>query len=421
MDKPARSIVVVGDINHGKSSIIGRLLADTHSLPKGKLEQVEQACQKHSKPFEHAFLIDSLKDEQSQGLTIDTARIFFKTAKRRYIIIDTPGHIELLKNMITGASRADTALLVIDAKVGIQENTKRHGFLLSMLGIKQLTVLVNKMDLVSYGKDIFEGILKDYTAFLSGIGIKPLGFIPVSAKAGDMIVDRLVNLHWYNGHTVIETLEGLEKDADIEDKSFRMPVQDVYRFNGFQHNRSIIAGRIESGSIGLDEGIVFYPSGKRGIVKSIERFNLSNQVRAGAGLSIGLTFSEELNVQRGEIAAREGQAPPGVASRMRASLFWLGKEEMAKGKEYTFKLGTNRMPVELEAIKRIIDVSGSSLLQPQDIIKPYNVADCILKLTDPIAFDRADKITATSRFVIVDGWEISAGGIVLEALYDQGR
>src|SRR6056297_1145800 len=179
-EKEDMNLVFVGHVDHGKSTIIGRMLADTGSLPEGKLEQVKENCKRNSKPFEYAFLLDALKDEQSQGITIDSARVFFETDKRRYLILDAPGHIEFLKNMITGASRAEAACLVIDANEGIQENSKRHGYLLSMLGIKQIVVLVNKMDLVDYDKEIYKSIVNDYTDFLEEIDIEPKCFIPVS-------------------------------------------------------------------------------------------------------------------------------------------------------------------------------------------------------------------------------------------------
>jgi bifunctional enzyme CysN/CysC len=178
------NIVIAGHVDHGKSTIIGRMLADTKSLPEGKLEQVKENCRLNSKPFEYAFLLDALKDEQSQGITIDAARVFFETKKRHYIIIDAPGHIEFLKNMITGASRAEAALLVIDAAEGVQENSRRHGYMLSMLGIKQVTVLVNKMDLVGYKQDTFESIVNEYTDFLHKINVEPASFIPVSGREG---------------------------------------------------------------------------------------------------------------------------------------------------------------------------------------------------------------------------------------------
>ncbi|HEX5070057.1 MAG TPA: GTP-binding protein, partial [Vicinamibacterales bacterium] len=179
------NIVIAGHVDHGKSTIIGRLLADTHSLPEGKLEQVKALCARTAKPFEYAFLLDALKDERAQGITIDAARVFFKTPARDYIIIDAPGHIEFLKNMITGAARAEAALLVIDAHEGIMANSRRHGYMMSMLGIGQVAVLVNKMDLVDYSQAHFERLESEYRGFLDRVGVRPAAFIPVAGRGGD--------------------------------------------------------------------------------------------------------------------------------------------------------------------------------------------------------------------------------------------
>src|ERR671911_1113453 len=200
------NIVIVGHVDHGKSTVIGRLLADTHSLPEGKLEQIRTQCELNSKPFEYAFLLDALKDEQAQGITIDAARVFFKSKLRHYLILDAPGHIEFLKNMITGAARAEAALLVIDAAEGVQENSRRHGYMMSLLGIRQLAVVVNKMDLVGWDRGVYDRIVKEYAAFLDQVGLKPSGFIPVSARGGDNIASRSPELAWYDGPTVLNAL-----------------------------------------------------------------------------------------------------------------------------------------------------------------------------------------------------------------------
>src|SRR6185503_4581262 len=201
------SLVIGGHVDHGKSTIIGRLLADTGSLPEGKLAQVRESCERNAKPFEYAFLLDALKDEQAQGITIDAARVFFKTARRDYIIFDAPGHIEFLKNMVTGASRAEAALLVIDAHEGVQENSRRHGYMMSMLGIRQLAVLVNKMDLVGYDRALYSKIETAYRQFLEQIGVTPLAFIPVVGRDGDNLAHRSPGLSWYDGPTVLDTLD----------------------------------------------------------------------------------------------------------------------------------------------------------------------------------------------------------------------
>ena len=226
--------------------MVGRLLADTGSLPQGKLEAVRRECERTGKPFEYAFLLDALTDEQDQGITIDTARCFFKSARRDYIIIDAPGHIEFLKNMISGAARAEAAVLVIDAKEGVRENSRRHGYILSMLGIRQVVVCVNKMDLVGYDEAHFARIESEYRAFLDGIGsVSPKQFIPVSAIAGENLAIRSSKMPWYQGPTLLETLDGLAKAPGKSDAPFRMPVQAVYKFTNAGDDRRIIAGRIE--------------------------------------------------------------------------------------------------------------------------------------------------------------------------------
>ena len=201
-DREQINIVIVGHVDHGKSTVIGRLLADTSSLPEGKLEDVKALCARNAKPFEYAFLLDALKDERAQGITIDSARCFFKTKKRDYIVIDAPGHIEFLKNMVTGAARAEAALLVIAADEGIRENSKRHGYLVSMLGIRQVVVLVNKMDLVGYDRDIYDALSSEYTAFLSKLHVNPISYIPVSARDGENLVTRSEQMPWYEGMRV---------------------------------------------------------------------------------------------------------------------------------------------------------------------------------------------------------------------------
>ena len=262
LSKQQMNIVVIGHVDHGKSTVIGRLMADTDSLPQGKLEDVKNRCAKNARPFEYAFLLDALKDEQSQGITIDSARCFFRSKKREYIIIDAPGHIEFLKNMISGAARAEAALLVIDAKEGVRENSRRHGYLLGILGIKQVAVCVNKMDIVSYSQEVFESIKNEYLKFLGQIGIEPTDFIPLSAREGDNITGISDNMPWYRGRTVLETVDNFTKEPEPINKPFRFPVQDIYKFTEAGDDRRIVAGRIETGSIKVGDDVVFLPSGQ---------------------------------------------------------------------------------------------------------------------------------------------------------------
>jgi len=413
------NIVIVGHVDHGKSTVIGRLLADTHSLPEGKLEQVRAQCELNSKPFEYAFLLDALKDEQAQGITIDAARVFFKSRQRPYLILDAPGHIEFLKNMITGASRAEAALLVIDAAEGVQENSRRHGYMVSLLGLRQLAVVVNKMDLVKWDRAVYDRIVREYGAFLDQVGIKPSAFIPVSGRSGDNIADRSANLSWYNGPTVLDALDAFHTEPPPVERSFRMPVQDVYKFTKQGDDRRIVAGTIDSGTVAVGDTVVFYPSGKKSRVKTIEAFNRPTQSRAVAGSQVGFTLQEQIYITRGELAALEREPRPQVTTRLRVSLFWLGKDPMVKRKEYLLKLGTMRVTMRLEEILRVMDASTLGPTDQAAAVKRHDVAECVLKLDRAIACDLAEDVASTSRFVIVDDYEIRGGGIVREALSDR--
>jgi bifunctional enzyme CysN/CysC len=413
-------LVVTGHVDHGKSTILGRLLADTGSLPEGKLDAVRTTCERNAKPFEYAFLLDALKDEQAQGITIDSARVFFKTARRNYVIVDAPGHIEFLKNMITGAARAEAALLVIDAHEGVRENSRRHGFMLSMLGIGQIAVVVNKMDLVGYSQDIFEGIVAEYAAFLGRFGVTPLWFIPVSGVTGENVVTAAPNLAWYRGPTVLDALEAFESRPPLTSAVFRMPVQGVYKFTQHNDSRRIVAGTVESGRIAAGDEVIFYPSGKKSRVASIEAFNRATRTEAAAEESVGFTLTDQIYVGRGEVVAKTGQPKPYVTTRMNVSLFWLGKSPLIMRKEYLLKLGTGRVPFQVEQIHRVIDASDLSISETSEAkVERHEVAECTLALGKPLAFDTADQCPSTGRFVIVDNFEISGGGIVRQALPDK--
>jgi bifunctional enzyme CysN/CysC len=411
-------VVVAGHVDHGKSTIIGRLLADTGSLPDGKLEQVRSKCERSGKPFEYAFILDALRDEQAQGITIDTARVFFKSRRRHYIILDAPGHVEFLKNMVTGAARAEAALLVIDAKEGIQENSKRHGYVLSLLGIRQLTVLVNKMDLATYAQHAFEAIETQYREFLRQLGLRSAAFIPVSALEGENLVRPSAAMAWYTGPTVIEALDGFWAEPAPVDKPLRLPVQDVYKFTKHGDDRRIVAGIIESGRLRVGDEVVFFPSGKKATVRSFEAFNRPPTTEARAGQAIGFTLQPQTYVARGHVATLSKEPPPHVTTRLRASLFWLGREPLVTGREYILKLGTARVPARVEELHRVVD-AGELNLGAQRQVDRHQAAECTLLLGRAIAFDTVEQVAATSRFVVVDRHEICGGGVVREALTDK--
>lgn len=417
-NKEKMDIVIVGHVDHGKSTVIGRLLADTDSLPQGKLAAVQEKCRRQSKPFEYAFLLDALKDEQEQGITIDSARCFFKSAAREYIIIDAPGHIEFLRNMVTGASRANAALLVIDAKEGIQENSKRHGYLLSMLGIKKIVVLVNKMDLVSYDEGVFYEIVSQYSEFLKEIGIQPLNFIPISALGGINLTQSATETPWYSGPHVLEQLDSLENEASSENQAFRMPVQGVYKFTRGGDDRRIVAGSIETGRIQNGDEVVFYPSGKRARIKRIEVMNSPDGLTtAGAGEATGFTLDQQIYIRRGELATLASETPPQISHFIRANVFWLGKQPLVSGKRYQLKIGSATTHAYVRAFEKVLDASQLAA-HAKTQIDGNEVGEVIIETDQAIAFDLTHQLAKTSRFVLVDGYEIAGGGIVIAALND---
>jgi bifunctional enzyme CysN/CysC len=412
-------IVVGGHVDHGKSTIVGRLLADTHSLPDGKLEQVKALCARTARPFEYAFLIDALKDEQSQGITIDAARVFFKTTLRDYLIIDAPGHLEFLRNMVTGASRAEAALLVIDASEGLQDNSRRHGYMLSMLGVRHVTVLVNKMDLAGYDRAVFDRVEADYRAFLANLDIGSVSFIPVCGRTGENITAPAVAMPWYSGPTLLEALDDLPAQASEVARPFRMPVQDVYKFTSEGDDRRIVAGTVEAGTATVGDEVVFHPSGKKAVISSFEAFQRQPPSSVAAGQAIGFQLAEQIYVTRGEVACIAGEPGPHVTTRLRVSLFWLGRMPLTAGKDYLIRVGTARATMRVDEIHRVIDASTLASNDRKELVERHEVAECTLKLHRALAFDLAADSPRTSRFVIVDDFEISGGGIVREALPDR--
>src|SRR5262245_3913368 len=408
-------IVIVGHVDHGKSTFVGRLFHDTGSLPEGKLEQLQKAAERRGVPFEWANLMDALQAERDQNITIDTAQIWFHTKKRQYVIIDAPGHKEVLKNMVTGAANAEAALLVIDAHEGVQENSRRHGYLLNLLGIRQIAVLVNKMDLENYSQDRFNQIEHEYRAYLKEIDVEPKIFIPIAAKEGDNIASLSSNTPWWTGPTVLETLDEFKVSELPKDQPLRFSIQDVYRFD----ERRILAGRIESGTLKTGDRLIFCPGQKASTVKTIERWNAPSREEATAGESVGVTLAEQIFVERGAIAALE-TAPPYELTRFKARIFWLGRQPFRKGKPYKLKLTTQEAECEIDTIERVIDASTLQTISRQHneiFVGRHEVAELYLRTKRPIAFDAHSEIIATGRFGIVDGFDVSGGGIVVADNY----
>ncbi|WP_022851600.1 sulfate adenylyltransferase subunit 1 [Limisalsivibrio acetivorans] len=414
------SVVFAGHVDHGKSTIVGRLMADSGNLPEGKLEQVQDWCEKNSKPMEYAFLIDAFKAEQAQGITIDTARVFYKGAQgRNFLVMDAPGHIEFLKNMITGASRADGAFLVIDASEGVRENSRRHGYMASLLGIRQIGVVVNKMDKENYSEEIFTKIRDEYFRFLSSIGVEPMFIIPASGINGDNVYRKSTNMPWYSGYTVAEAMEQYTRIGDYADRPLRMPVQDVYKFTSEGDERRILAGRITSGVLRKGDEILISPEGTKTKIKSIETFPDGELGSSGYMDSTGFTTEDPVYARRGDMVSLAAEEPPMVSDTFKASIFWLGKKPIGVDGKFTFRLGSKKIIGRITDIQRVIDSSDLNHSSERKAVERNEVAECIIKLDEPAAFDTVTDFPHTGRFVMVRDYEIMGGGIILEPLYDE--
>ncbi|WP_243370870.1 GTP-binding protein [Geotalea sp. SG265] len=411
-DQQHFTVVFVGHVDHGKSTLLGRIYADTNSLPVGQLEKVRAICEQQGKTFEYAFLFDAFLEEQEQGITIDTARTFFSWGNRQYIIIDAPGHKEFLKNMISGAARAEAAVLIIDAAEGVAEQSKRHGYLLSLLGIRQIAVVINKMDLVGYDHHVFDAIAAEYSSFLKELNVVPRQFIPASARNGDNVAVRSEAMPWYDGPTVLETLGMFEKLPAGESMPLRFPVQDIYKFDA----RRIIAGRVAAGMLKVGDSLVFSPSNKTAVVKTIEAFNVPHlPLSAGAGKSTGFTLDEQIFIERGEVASLK-ESLPEVTDLFRANLFWMGKNPMTPNRRYLLRLATREVEMELAEIHRIIDAGSLDPMVAKEQIDRNDVAEVTIRTKKPLALDRFCDCDITGRFVIVDGYDVWGGGIVTQVL-----
>ncbi|MBC7765857.1 MAG: 50S ribosome-binding GTPase [Hyphomonadaceae bacterium] len=408
-------MVVVGHVDHGKSTVIGRLLYDTNSLPEGAIDRVKRISKEKGKPFEYAYLLDAFEEEQKQGITIDTTQLQFHTEKRDYVIIDAPGHKEFLKNMISGAASAEAALLIIDANEGIQEQSKRHGYILSLLGIQKVYVIVNKMDLIDYQQHKFENIQTEMNIFLNGLGVYPLKYIPISAFYGDNLARKSENMAWYKGESILEAMDLFEKDKGLEQKPLRFPIQDVYKFD----NRRIIAGRIESGTLKVGDEILISPGNKITKVKTIEYWVDKDQKDVvEAGMSVGITVEDEFFNKRGEFISHKQSAP--LSSKLfKANLFWMGKQPLVKGKKYKLKLTTQEIECEVADIHSVIDASSLAANSGALEIKINDVAEITLKTKESVVYDLFKHNQGTGRFVLVDGYDVCGGGIISAKLTEK--
>ena len=401
-------LVVVGHVDHGKSTLIGRLLLDTGSFLEGKYEQLVAVARRRGVPFELANLTDALQAERDQNVTIDAAHVWFRTQRREYVLIDAPGHREFVRNMVTGAATADAALLVVDAKEGVQEQSRRHGYLLKLLGVTQVAVIVNKLDCVNYSATVFERTAAEYVEFLSRIGVSAQAAVPVAAVHGDNVANRSVNTPWYDGPLVVDVLDSFQAPTADAHAPLRLPIQDIYRFDA----RRIVVGRVESGTVSVGDRLLFLPSGKQSTVKTIERWNSAENAPAVAGDAIGFTLTEQVFLARGEVASRLHDAPTHTRE-FTARLFWLGRRPLVKDRTYKFKLVTQEWEGEVVRLSDVVDASTLELTGADDELTADCVADVTIRSQDSVVVDLFSVIPSLGRFVVVDELDVCGGGIVL--------
>jgi sulfate adenylyltransferase large subunit/phosphoadenylyl-sulfate reductase (thioredoxin) len=409
--RPLVRIVIVGHVDHGKSTLIGRLLHETGSLPEGKLGHLKAVSDRRGMTFEWSFLLDALQTERDQGITIDTSQIRFRTPSRDVVLIDAPGHAEFLRNMITGAAQADAALLIVDAVEGVRDQTRRHGYLLHLLGVRQVAVVINKMDRVDFDAARFRELEAEIAAHLSGLGLTPMAAIPISAREGEGVARRTSATAWYDGPTVLEALDGFSPSKPAATLPLRLPVQAVYKFD----DRRIIAGRIDAGGLCVGDALTVMPQGTTARVKSIESWPAREPSaaprQATAGQSVGITLDRPIFVARGSVMS--AAASPAQATRhLRARVFWLHTEPLGLGSRLVVRIGTAEAHGEIVAIDHAVD-PGRLADSGASAIAQNHVGEVEIALSSPIACDTYADHPGTGRIVLEFAGRIAGGGLVL--------
>lgn len=401
-------VTFVGHIDHGKSTLSGRLLYDTGSLPEEKMEEIRRISRELGHETEFAYLMDHLSEEREQSMTIDTTQIFFHTATREYVIIDAPGHKEFLKNMITGASQADAAVLLLDVKEGIMEQTRRHAFLLGLLGLGQHLVAVNKMDLVGYDEGAFQRMRAQLLDVLAPLKIAPQHVIPLAAKKGENVVRRADTMPWYRGPTLVEALDGLAP-ATYRDRPLRFPVQDVYPWVA----PGIAAGRLEAGALAPGMRVTIEPAGVPATVREIRKF-LTAVPRAETGECVGVLLDNGAPLQRGQMLCAP-DARPAVTRRFEANVFWLDPRPFRREETLMFRLATQDVPCRIERILKRIDSSTLAVLEENAAqVGATEVAQAILTTEQPVVLEAFAYLPELGRFALEKGMHVVAGGIVTQ-------
>ncbi len=394
------NLVFVGHIDHGKSTLICRLLYDTNSLPQEKIEEVKRTCEQLGRKFEFAYILDALEEEREKQITIDTTQIFFSWDGKDYCIIDAPGHKEFIKNMLTGATQSDVAILIVSAKEGMEEQTKRHAFLLKLLGIEKIIVVVNKMDLVNYENSVFEKTKEDILSYLSSLGITPYSVIPISAIKGENVVKNSEHMPWYKGKSLIEVLSEIEKEMEIkENQEFILPIQDVYEKNG----KKVYVGNIAVGEVHVGEKVRVLPSEKETKVEKILIPEETEKARAPKAIGIVL---ESGTFSRGEIITKNKDLK--TTTIIKANIFAISNFEEG---EYDFCCSTQKIPCNVK-IEEKIDIDSLEAIK-ENKLKNGDIGRVIITLEKPCVVSNFYKIPELGKFTLEKNSEVIAGGILL--------
>jgi sulfate adenylyltransferase large subunit len=402
------SIVIVGHVDHGKSTLVGRLLYDTKSIPEDSIEELRNASSATDNELEFAFLLDHLREEREQGITIDTTQTFFHTENREYRIIDAPGHVEFVKNMITGASQTNSAILIVDAKEGVQQQTKRHAYILSLLGIKNLIIVINKMDKVGYLQTVYEEVVRELEVLLKRLNLSSQYYIPVSALKGDNICSFSTNMGWYKGQNLLGILEQFDEGEERQEDFAIFSAQDVYRIG----DKRISVGRVEAGKISVGDKISVMQSSQTTKIKSIEVFQKEKN-EAACGECIGLTFEDPIFVDRGNILCTNMEVLT-LINTFDASIIWLGEESIAVNESCMIKCDVQEVSGKIVSIKRKINTSDFGTEEKEcDTLNYLDAAEVKIETKEKIVIANFNQLQCIGRFVIVTDSNINAGGVVI--------
>ena len=391
-----------GSVDDGKSTLIGRLLYDSKSIFEDQMEAIERASERAGD--EHlnlALLTDGLRAEREQGITIDVAYRYFATPKRKFIIADTPGHIQYTRNMVTGASTANLAVILVDARHGLVEQTARHSFIASLLQIPHIVYCINKMDLVEYGEERFEEIKADLQAFSAKLGVKDVRFIPLSALYGDNVVDRSDKMDWYEGPTLLYTLENIHISADQNLIDCRLPVQHVIRPQSDQfHDFRGYAGRIAGGVFKPGDKVMVLPSGFSSTIKAIHSMDKELE-QAFAPMSVTMTLDDEIDISRGDMIVRENNTPE-VEQDLELMLCWMDEKPLQPGGKYALKHTSKDARCVIKDIRYKVDINTLHRNEEDKSVSMNDIARVLIRTTSPLLIDRYSRNRTTGALILID-------------------